>query len=152
MPQSRNPARLTLLHRRIRADGTAKPAFVVVAAIAAVLAAGGIYAFYQHVRGPVPVSVVAPAPAAAMPSVPAAAPTTVGFVDSPSAEAVAGTRIAITGWALDPAGISGVAVHVDGVPHAATIGIARPDVAQSKPGLPDSARSGFSFEDDFADL
>ena len=69
-----------------------------------------------------------------------------------SAEAVTGTRVAITGWALDPVGISGVAVHVDGVAHAATIGIARSDVAQAKPGFPDSARAGFTFDGDFADL
>ena len=31
-------------------------------------------------------------------------------------------------------------------------GIARPDVAQAKPGFPDSARAGFAFEGDFADL
>jgi len=159
VPPSRNPARLTLPHRRIRADGTAKPAFVLVAAIAAVLAAGGIYAFYQHLRVPAPAIVAAPAVATAVTAAAApalapapAAPATVGFVDSPAVEAVAGTRIAITGWALDPAGISGIAVHVDGVPHAATIGIARPDVAQAKPGFPDSARAGFAFEGDFAGL
>ena len=133
-----------------------KPAFIVVAAITAVLAAGGIYAFYQHVRVAAPASVAAPAivptPAAAVAPAPAVAPTTVGFVDSPSAEAVTGTRVAITGWALDPVGISGVAVHVDGVAHAATIGIARSDVAQAKPGFPDSARAGFTFDGDFADL
>ena len=147
------------MHRRIRADGTAKPAFVVVAAIAAVLAAGGIHSLYQHLRAPAPAApAVVAAPAASPASapvvapIPAAAPTSIGFVDSPAVEAVVGTRIAITGWALDPAGISGVAVHVDGVPHAATIGIARPDVAQAKPGFPDSARAGFAFEGDFADL
>jgi len=133
-----------------------------VAAIAVVLAAGGIHSAYQHLRDParsVPIAVApvaapasAPAPAAAAAPAVAAAPTTVGFVDSPAAEAVVGTRIVITGWALDPAGISGVAVHVDGVSHAATIGMARPDVALAKPGFPDSARAGFAFEGDFADL
>jgi hypothetical protein len=156
LPNSRDPARLTVMRRRIRADGTAKPAFVVVAVIAAVLAAGGIHSLYQHLRVPAPAVIAAPAVAPAAPPAaapaPAAAPTTIGFVDSPAAEAVAGTRITITGWALDPAGISGVAVHVDGVPHAADIGIARPDVAQAKPGFPDSARAGFAFEGDFADL
>jgi len=126
------------------------------------LAAGGIHSAYQHLRDParsVPIAVApvaapasAPAPAAAAAPAVAAAPTTVGFVDSPAAEAVVGTRIVITGWALDPAGISGVAVHVDGVSHAATIGMARPDVALAKPGFPDSARAGFAFEGDFADL
>jgi hypothetical protein len=143
------------MQRRIRTHGAAKSALVVVAAVAAVLATGGFYAFYQHLRVPAPAVVAAPAvvPAAPAPApTPAAVPTTIGFVDSPSTEAVAGTRIAINGWALDPAGISGVAVHVDGVPHAATIGIARPDVAQAKPGFPDSAKAGFAFEGDFADL
>jgi hypothetical protein len=130
-----------------------RPAFIVVAAVAAALVGGGIYALYAHLRVAAPVSApAATVPAAAPAPAVAAAPTTVGFVDSPAAEAVAGTRIAITGWALDPAGISGVAVHVDGVPHAATIGIPRPDVAQAKPGFPDSARAGFAFEGDFADL
>jgi hypothetical protein len=137
--------------------GAVRPAFVAVAAVAAALAGGGVYALYQHLRvaalvtapaAPVVAAAPVPVPAPAV----ATAPMTIGFVDSPAAEAVAGTRIAITGWALDPAGIRGVAVHVDGVPHAATIGIARPDVAQAKPGFPDSARAGFAFEGDFADL
>jgi hypothetical protein len=87
LPNSRDTARLTLMHRRIRADGTAKPAFVVVAAIAAVLAAGGIHSLYQHLRVPAPAVVVAPVVAPAAPpaavSASAAAPTTIGFVDSP---------------------------------------------------------------------
>ena len=58
----------------------------------------------------------------------------------------------ISGWALDSEGIRGVEIRVDGRPYAARYGIARPDVAQVKPGYPDSAASGFAFEGDFAPL
>ena len=139
---------------RARANGLTTPAFAALATLAVALCVGG-YGLYRHSLAPVPESAVAvtatsPVPAAT----PAAAPTptTVGFLDKPEAEGAVGTRIAITGWALDPAGIGGVAVHVDGVPHAANIGIARPDVAQAKPGYPDSARAGFAFDGDFSHL
>ena len=138
----------------VRADGLTTPAFAAIAALTVALCIGA-YGLYRHNLALAPEGVVsATAPTPVPTAAPAAAPvaTTVGFLDKPEAEAVVGTRIAITGWALDPAGIAGVAVHVDGVPHAATIGIARPDVAQAKPGFPDSARAGFAFEGDFADL
>jgi len=155
MPHSRDSEIIPLQLHRYRSAGRATPAFVAIAAIAIALCGGAIYALYWNGRVGAPV-VAAPAPAAtaapAVAPIVAAQPATIGWVDKPEAEAVVGTRIAITGWALDPAGIKGVDVRVDGVPHAAKFGIARPDVAQAKPGFPDSAAAGFSFEGDFADL
>ncbi len=145
-----------------RFAGKAKPAHVAIIALALAIGGAGLYAFVQqgHQRVPAENAVTTTAtsavvaPASPNPPIPAVAglPTTIGFIDQPLVEAVVGNRIAITGWALDPAGIAGVAVLVDGVPHAATVGIARPDVAKEKPGFPDSARAGFAFEGDFADL
>jgi Bacterial Ig domain len=144
-----------LKHYRDRVTGKSTPVFVMIAGLVVAVSGGGYYLLNQSgkVRTPeaaAPTTTVSPAPVA-VPVAPTA-PTTVGWVDQPDADAVVGTRIAITGWALDPAGIRGVEVQIDGVPHAANFGIARPDVAQAKPGFPDSARAGFSFEGDFADL
>ena len=142
------------LHRE-RPAGRTTPAFLAVAVLAVAVCGGGIYALFRHGHEPAPAVAVSapalvPAPPAAAPA--ATAPTTIGWVDQPEAEAIVGTRIALSGWALDPLGIRDVEVRVDGVPHAASLGIARPDVAKAKPGFPDSARAGFSFEGDFADL
>lgn len=148
---------------RNRASGKASPAFIAIVALAVAVAGGGLAAFVKYAQqrtlaSAPPPAVVAPAATApAPPPVPATTPaatppTTIGFIDAPSAEAVIDTRIAISGWALDLAGIKSVEVRVDDVPHAATFGIARPDVAEAKPGFPDSARAGFTFEGDFADL
>jgi hypothetical protein len=87
-----------------------------------------------------------PKPAAPLP------PGIVGAVDAPSAEAVVGTAIHVAGWALDPVGIHGVEVRVDAKPYAAQYGIPRADVAQVKPGYPDSAASGFIFDGELAPL
>ncbi len=54
------------------------------------------------------------------------------------------------GWALDRAGIRSVEVRIDGEPHAARYGLARPDVAALKPGYPAAANGGFAFDHDFA--
>ena len=127
----------------------------MIVGLVAAVGGGGLYLLGQGGKGRAP-EAAAPAiavqPAPVVAPVAPTAPTTIGWIDQPDVDAVAGTRIAITGWALDPAGIRGVEVQVDGVPHAANFGIARPDVAQAKPGFPDSARAGFSFEGDFADL
>ena len=139
--------------------GQTKPSIVAIIAVALVLGAGGIYALYQraHVEQRADAAVAVPvapvtAPAAQPTTAPPTAPTTIGWLDTPAAEAIVGTRIALSGWALDPAGIKGVDVRVDGKPYAATFGIARPDVAREKPGFPDSANAGFTFEGDFSDL
>jgi hypothetical protein len=73
-----------------------------------------------------------------------------GAVDAPANEAVIGPRIDLSGWALDAAGIRTVEIRVDGLRFAARIGIARPDVAQMKPGFPQSDRAGFEFTADFS--
>jgi hypothetical protein len=120
--------------RHDQSTGRATPAVVVIVALAIAVCGGGLYAVLKHgnVRVPEP---AAPAAVAVPASVSApVTPTTLGSIDSPSAEAVLGTRIAITGWALDPAGIRSVDVRVEGVPYAARYGIARPDVALVKPG------------------
>ncbi len=144
-----------------RLAGKAKPALLAIIALAVTVSGAGWYAFVRHAHqrvGETAAAATAATPAA--PTAESAGPganvavtsPTIGFVDQPLAEAVVGDRIAITGWALDPAGISGVAVKVDGVAHAATFGIARPDVEKEKPGFPDSARAGFAFAGTFPDL
>jgi hypothetical protein len=106
-------------------------AFLIVAAIAIAAAFS-----WQHHRKP-----VAPLP-----------PGTIGAVDTPAEEAVIGTTMRVNGWALDPAGIRTVEIRVDGHPYPAHYGLPRADVAKEKPGYPDSAEPGFSFESDFGHL
>ncbi|HEX8009351.1 MAG TPA: hypothetical protein VF814_00165 [Casimicrobiaceae bacterium] len=86
------------------------------------------------------------------PSSPAAPAVTIGAIDTPSAEAIVGTAVHVSGWALDPEGVRSVEVRVDGKPYPAKYGIPRPDVAQVKPGFPDSAASGFAFDGEFGGL
>ena len=75
---------------------------------------------------------------------------TIGYIDAPDAEAIVGPRATISGWALDPAGVRAVEVRLDGRRFAARTGIARLDVAQTKPGYPDGEHGGFEFFGDFA--
>ena len=74
----------------------------------------------------------------------------IGAVDTPAADSVIGPKIHVSGWALDPAGIARVEIRLDDFRFNATIGIARPDVAQIKVGFPQNDRSGFDFVGDFA--
>jgi hypothetical protein len=83
---------------------------------------------------------------------PLAASVTIGSVDNPADEAIFGTAVHISGWALDPVGVDRVEIRFDGRPYAARYGIARPDVAQIKQGYPDREASGFAFDGDFAPL
>ena len=124
-------------------------AAVVLVVVA--LAIAGQFAWQQH-HLPAPVPAQAPASVAAPAPAPAPASATIGAVDAPSSEAIIGTAVQISGWALDPDGIRGVEIRVDGKPYAARYGVTRADVAQVKPGYPDSAASGFAFEGDFAPL
>src|SRR6185436_10330629 len=59
-----------------------------------------------------------------------------------------GPRVQLSGWALDPAGIRAVELRLPDVTVNATTGIARNDVAQVKPGFPQSANGGFEFTGD----
>jgi len=108
-----------------------------VVLVVAALAIAGQFAWQQH-RSPAPAT--------------ASASGTIGAVDAPSSEAIVGSAVHISGWALDPEGIRGVEIRVDGHPYAARYGIPRPDVAQVKPGYPDSAAAGFAFDGDFTPL
>jgi hypothetical protein len=76
----------------------------------------------------------------------------IGYVDTPAAEAVAGTAIRITGWALDTQQIDRVEVRVGSQIHVARYGLPRPDVAAVNPGYPDADDCGFVFEADLAPL
>jgi len=97
---------------------------------------------WQHLQAPNPVAHPAPSQPTA----------SIGAVDAPTSELIVGTAVRVSGWALDSKGIRSVEIRVDGRPHAAQYGIARADVAQAKPGYPDSAASGFAFDGDFAPL
>jgi hypothetical protein len=132
--------------RKPAAASSVRRTFLVVLAIVAGLAGVEIYSLVAHNREraasvPAPASVSAPATALAAP---------VGDIDAPAAEAVVGPRITISGWALAPGGVRAVEIRVDGQRFAAKTGIARPDVAQAKPGIAGNATSGFEFEGDFA--
>ncbi len=75
-----------------------------------------------------------------------------GDVDVPTAEAVIGPKLTVSGWALDPAGIRAVEIRVDGKAYPARLGIARPDVARIKTDLPDNANGGYELTGDFGHL
>lgn len=74
----------------------------------------------------------------------------IGSVDGPAVEAVAGTRLRLTGWALDMSGIDRVEVRCNGACFSARYGVARSDVAATHPGYPDSRNPGFEFDSDLA--
>ena len=104
---------------------------------------------WQRRAAPVPTA-AAPATAPGAPSAPAA--TSIGSLDEPQNESVSGTKLHLAGWALDPSGVAGVDVRVDGRSYPARFGVARDDVRKLKPGYPDSAAPGFEFDGDFAPL
>ena len=122
--------------------GKSLRAFVVFLAVVAGIAGFEMYALVTHNRERT----------AAVPSVPApvrvAGP--IGDLDAPAGDAIVGPRVTISGWTLDPAGVRGVEIRLDGRTFAAKVGIARPDVAKAKPEIPDNANSGFEFTGDFS--
>lgn len=83
---------------------------------------------------------------------PTSASAPVGFVDVPAGASLVSPQLRVSGWALDTVGVDRVEIRIDGepAPRRARYGIARADVAQVKPGYPDSSASGFSFEGEFA--
>ena len=113
------------------------------AIVVAILAAIAVLVALEHravTRQPAPPPVVAPAAGPALP--------TIGFVDVPEAEAIVGPRVRISGWALAATGIRGVEIRLGAERFAARIGIPRDDIAQARPGYPDSRMAGFEFEGD----
>ncbi len=89
----------------------------------------------------------APAPATAAAPVPAGLQ---GDIDAPLGEAMIGPRVTLSGWALAPGGVRAVEIRLDGRAFATRIGIARPDVAQARPGMAGNANAGFEFTGDFS--
>jgi len=118
--------------------------FAAFLAVVAAVAGFEIYSLVAHNRERAGVAVEAVSPAKA----PSAGP--IGSVDSPQDEAVAGPRVTVSGWALDPAGIRAVEIRVDGKVFAARTGIPRPDVAKLKSDIPDNAKGGYEFVGDFS--
>jgi hypothetical protein len=124
--------------------------FLVFLSVVAVLAGIEFYALYQHKRA---ISQPAAAVAAAAPAAIGATP--VGDIDAPSADAVFGPRVTISGWAIGgnsergPTALRGVEIRLDGRTFAARTGIARPDVAAAKPEYAAYPSSGFEFTGDF---
>ncbi|MEP7275694.1 MAG: hypothetical protein ABI812_05015 [Betaproteobacteria bacterium] len=131
-----------------RRFGTAR-VFALVLAIAATIAGAEFYALYQSRQARLaPPPVPSSAAASVAPTAQEDAP--IGAIDSPAGEAVVGPRVTISGWALASAGIREVAVRAEGLALKAAIGVARPDVAQLKPGYPDAASAGFEFTGDLS--
>ena len=128
LPESPRPAKPRASTARIFAI-----AFAVVAALAGV----EFFALWRSNHPDVP---------AVAKQQPLAPPE--GAIDTPVADAVIGPRIAITGWALDRAGIKSVEIRIGGQKFPAVLGIVRSDVAQAKPDYPDNARAGFEFTAD----
>jgi len=121
--------------------------------VAAFLAAVEFYAISTHRPGPPEkVDATAAAPRAAANGAEARPGATIGWVDKPAGEVIAGTLVSIKGWALDPGGVSRVDVRVDGEAFPARYGVPRPDVATLKPEYPNVANGGFEFERDFAGI
>jgi len=116
--------------------------FLFFLAIVAGIAGFEMYALVAHNRER----------ATAVPSTPAPARTAgpIGDLDAPAGEAIIGPRVTISGWALDPAGVRGVEIRLDGQAYAAKVGIARPDVAKARPEIADAANGGFEFTGDFS--
>ncbi len=113
---------------------------VALAALVAILLSAGLWFRLGVVTTP-----PAPTPAPAASAAPAVATAPVGWIDAPTGETIVGTEVHITGWALDRSGIDRVEVRIGGKAQRARYGIPRPDVAQARPGYPDSSAAGFEF-------
>ncbi len=89
---------------------------------------------------------------AAAPVAAAAAAAPFGFVDTPAADTLVAGPLTFTGWALARDGVRAVELRMPGATIPATTGLARPDVAQAKPGYPGTATAGFEARIDLATL
>src|SRR5512140_3939207 len=114
------------------------PLFLGVLAIVGALAGVEMYAVVTRGHADRP-------PSAVVASAPATQSQIIGDVDTPRVDSLRGPQIALAGWALDGAGIRSVEIRIAGQALPARYGLARPDVAQARPGYPDSARAGFEF-------
>src|SRR5438105_9979727 len=137
-------------------QGGASRIFLAFLAAVAALAGAEFYALWQsyHSHAPATAAVQQKVAAASteIPRQPLVSPEIVGWVDEPIRETVVGDLFKTNGWALAKAGIRDVGLRVDGRSYPARYGLPRPDVAAQKPGFPDGAASGFSFEGTLADL
>jgi hypothetical protein len=115
--------------------------------IVAVLAGIEIYALVSHNRER---ATSAPTTAAAPAKVATEGPE--GSVDTPAADEIAEPVVSVSGWALDPAGVRAVEIRTGGHAYQARLGIARPDVAKARPGVPNNANSGFEWQGDLVAL
>ncbi len=140
---ARPPTARRSRNTRPHASGRTWPAFLAVLALVAAVAGIELYAVATRGRadhGGEPAAVVA-----------TVAPTgIVGSIDAPAADALVGPNVTLSGWALDAAGIASVEVRLAGRTFAARYGLPRPDVAQARPGYPDSATPGFEFTGDLS--
>jgi hypothetical protein len=126
---------------------TAPRLFATFLAVVAVGAGIEWYALARNEVARTATVAVAPTPTTAAAPVPAGLQ---GDIDVPLGEAMIGPRVALAGWALAPGGIRAVEIRLDGRVYTARIGIARPDVAQARPGMADNATAGFEFTGDFS--
>jgi hypothetical protein len=123
--------------------------FALVLAAMGALAGVEIYALWQaRPAHDVPV-------AQAPPPAPAPAPRSIaedlqGALDRPTAEAIVGPHIALSGWALARPGLRSVEIRIDDLRFEAAIGRTRSDVAAVKPEFPANANAGFEFTGDLA--
>jgi hypothetical protein len=125
---------------------------IAALAIALIVSSGWRQRVAAPTQTPPPVA-AAPATVAPEAKAPAASPaTSIGWVDAPSAELITGSKVHVSGWALDPAGIASVEVRLDGRAYPARYGLKREDVSRIKPGYPDSAAPGFEFDGDFGSI
>ena len=127
-----------LARHRTRESGGVGRAFAVFLAVVAAVAGFEIWSLVAHNRERASAPTATTAPATAPVSAPVAAGP-IGDIDAPTAEAVVGPRITISGGRSTPMGVRTVEIRVDDIRFTATMGVARPDVAQAKPGYAGNA-------------
>jgi len=125
-------------HRPPRKRASTARIFAIAFTVVALLTGAEFYALWRQGRHETP-AIVQPLPAVPAPE---------GAIDTPTADAVVGPHLTITGWALDRAGIKAVEVRIGAEKFAARLGVARADVAQAKGDFPDNTHAGFEFAGD----
>jgi hypothetical protein len=80
-----------------------------------------------------------------------AQPAAIGVLDEPQGKQVAAAGLKLKGWALDPAGVESVQVHVGSLQRPATYAQASPAAGTLRvetiyPGYPDAGRPGFTLD------